>query len=207
MKSTVSVKHIVTDFIHISEQLRELFNGQEQFQPIVDFILAKDYLDDDLDIPFPKLKDLEEGTGIKPYILRKLLLQMYNQIFNYESHLKLRFDKTLYHFYVKFYDQYCYFTVDKLDCLPRIGEQISLPFIKASMDINWFYVDGIKHEFEGNTQNIHLTLKVGEYNSYWRFRKDQAIEQKEIGHYDISNSRDDYELKDKVYFKKNHWNR
>ena len=111
MKSTVSVKHIVTDFIHISEQLRELFNGQEQFQPILDFILAKDYLDDDLDIPFPKLKDLVEGTGIKPYILRKLLLQMYNQIFNYESRLKLRFDKTLYHFYVKFYDQYCYFTV------------------------------------------------------------------------------------------------
>ena len=31
MKSTVSVKHIVTDFIHISEQLRELFiyEGQE----------------------------------------------------------------------------------------------------------------------------------------------------------------------------------
>ena len=207
MKSTVSVKHIVIDFIYISEQLRELFKDQKQYQPIVDFILANDYLDDDLDLPFPKLKDLEQGTGIKPYILRKLLLQMHSQIFNYESQLRLRFDTTLYHFYIKFFNKDCYFTIDKLDSLPRIGEQISLPFVKASLDINWFYVDGIKHEFVGRTQNIYLTLKVGEFNSYWRFRKDQAIELKEIGRNDISNSKDDYELKDKVYFRNNHWNR
>ena len=207
MKSTVSVKHIVIDFIYISEQLRKLFDDQKQFKPIVDFILAKDYLDDDLDLPFPKLKDLEEGTGIKPYILRKLLLQMHCQIFNYDSQLRLRFKKTLYHFYIKFFDKYCYFTIDKLDHLPRIGEQISLPFVKASMDIDWFYVDGIKHEFTGTTQNIYLTLKVGEFNSYWRFRKDQALELNEIGRNDIYNSKDDCVLKDKVYFKNNHWNK
>jgi hypothetical protein len=83
MKDTVSIKQIVIDFIYIREQLKELFKDKIEYQPIIEFILAKDYLNDDLDIPFPKIKDVEEGTGLKSHTLRKLLLQMHERIFNY----------------------------------------------------------------------------------------------------------------------------
>lgn len=66
MKNQVSVKQIVIDFIYLKEQLRELFQEKKEYEPIVEFLLAKDYLDDDLDLPFPKMKDVGEGSGFKP---------------------------------------------------------------------------------------------------------------------------------------------
>ena len=192
-------------FIYIREQIKDLFKDQKEYQPIVEFILAKDYLDDDLDIPFPKLKDLEEATALKSHILRKLLLQMHGQLFGFSNNLKLSFPKVLYHFHIKYFDKYCHLTFDKLEYLPRVGENISLPFTKAAIGINWFFVEDIKHEFEDTTQNIYLTLTVGTNNSYWKFRKDQAIELNEIGINDLFDL-NDYQLKKKVY-SKNHYHR
>ena len=79
MNDTPSIKQIIIDFIYIREQLKILFKDKKEYQPIVDFILSKDYLDDDLEIPFPRMKDIEEATGLKSHKLKKLLLQMHNQ--------------------------------------------------------------------------------------------------------------------------------
>lgn len=91
MKDTVSIKQVLIDFIFIRGQLKEIFNDKIECRPIVEFILAKNYLDDDIDIPFPKLKDLEEGTGLKSHTLRKILLEMHNRIFEYPNNLNLSF--------------------------------------------------------------------------------------------------------------------
>ena len=198
MKDQISIKRIIIDFIYIREQLKELFKDKKEYQPIIDFLHAKDYLDEELDIPFPKLKEVEAEIGLKPYVLRKLLLEMHKQIFNYTGNYNLSFNKVLYHFYIKYFDSTCYFTVDKLEHLPRIGESMSLPFVSAKIDLNWFYVEDVKHEFENDTQNVYLTLKVGHYNEYWRFIKDKAIELNEVGLgelYSLSES----QLKDKIY--------
>lgn len=203
MSNQISVKRIVIDFIYIREQLKELFKDKKEYQPIIDFLHAKDYLDDELDLPYPKLKEVEVETGLKPHVLRKLLLEMHNQIFDYTGKYKLSFSKVLYHFYIKYFDSSCYFTVDKLEHLPRIGESMSLPFVSAQISLNWFYVEDVRHEFESNTQNIYLTLKVGQYNEYWRFMKDKAIELNEIGLrelYSLSES----ELKRRIYTKNPH---
>ena len=56
------------------------------------------------------------------------------------------------------------------------------------------------HEFENDTQNITITLKVGDYNEYWKFMYDRALELNEIGimeKYDLS----ERELKNKIYSK------
>ncbi|AOZ97968.1 MULTISPECIES: hypothetical protein [Flavobacterium] len=58
MKTQVSVKHIVIDFIYLKNQLKDLFKDKKEYQPIIDFLYDKDYLDDELDFPFPKLKDI-----------------------------------------------------------------------------------------------------------------------------------------------------
>lgn len=203
MKNQVSVKKIIIDFIYIKDQLKILFSDKKQYKTIIDFLHAKDYLDDNLDLPFPKLKEIETEIGIKPHILRKLLLEMHNQIFDFTGHYKLSFNKVLYHFYIKYYDRTCYFTLDKLEHLPRIGDSVSLPFVSAIIDLNWFYVEDVKHEFENNTQNIYLTLSVGQYNEYWRFMKDRAIELKEIGFGELY-SLNETQLKNKIYTK-NHY--
>lgn len=205
MKDTVSIKQIVIDFIYIREQLKELFKDKIEYQPIIEFILAKDYLNDDLDIPFPKIKDVEEGTGLKSHTLRKLLLQMHERIFSYDRKLNLSFKKVLYHFHIRYSDHSFDFTMDKLTHLPRIGENISLPFVSTFTSLNWFYVDSIKHEFAENYQVVILILKEGDYNEYWRFIKDQAIE------YDDIEFRDTYSLNEaelkKIVYSKNQYRR
>lgn len=206
MKPEISVKHIVIDLIYLSNQLKDLYKGNSEYLPIIDFLYDKDYLNDELDIPFPKLKDLEEATGIKPHILRKLLLKMHNEVFNSESKVTLNFTKVLYRFYMKFYNQSCYFEVDHLPHLPRIGENINLPFTKSCIDINSFYVENIIHELINDTQVISLWLKVGNYNEYWRFMKDRAIELRELGFKELHEFEEDV-LKQKIYSNSRNYNR
>lgn len=198
MKNQISIKKIVIDFIYIREQLKVLFKDKKEYQPIIDFLHSKNYLDDEMDLPFPKLREIETEIGLKPSVLRKLLLEMHNQIFNYTGNYNLNFNKVLYQFYIKYFDSTCYFTVDKLEHLPRIGESMSLPFISAKIGLNWFYVEDVRHEFENDTQNIYLTLSVGQYNEYWRFMKDRAIELKEIGLGELFNLSES-QLKSKIY--------
>ena len=201
MKTQVSVKQIVIDFIYLKNQLRDLFKNNIEYKPIVEFLLAKDYLDEELNLPFPKIKDVEESTGLKAYTLRKILLKMHSEIFSYDTNrLNLKFQKVLYHFYIRFFDYRCDFTMSSLSHLPRIGENIRLPFVSAKMPLTSFYVENIMHEFENDTQNITITLKVGDYNEYWKFMYDRALELNEIGimeKYDLS----ERELKNKIYSK------
>jgi hypothetical protein len=193
MKIQVSTKQIIIDFIYIGKQLKELFRGKDEYAIIIDFILSKDYLDEDLNIPYPKFKDAELATGLKPNTLRKILLKMHSEIFTYERKLNLSFKNVIYHFYISYFDSRCQFTVDYLTHLPRIGDSISIPFVSALIPINYFYVQDIKHELEDNCQIIIITLSVGKYNEYYSYMKDRALELGEISF------RESYELtEDKI---------
>lgn len=203
METKVSIKQIIIDFIYIGNQLKELFKDRKEYQSIIEFILAEDYLNEDLNIPYPKLKDAEVATGFKSYILRKLLLKMHSEIFTYERKLNLSFKNVLYHFYISYFDYRCQFTVDYLTHLPRIGDSISVPFVSASIPINYFYVEDIKHELENNTQIVIITLKVGSFSEYFRYMKDRALELGEIRFNDNYDLRED-EIK-KIIYSKSHY--
>lgn len=81
MEAQVSVKQIIRDFIYIGKQLDHLFKDRLEYKLIIDFILAKDYLNEELDLRLPKMKEVEEATGLKSHTLRKLLLKMHSEIF------------------------------------------------------------------------------------------------------------------------------
>lgn len=200
MKTQVSIKQIIIDLIYLKDQLRELFQERKEYESIIEFITAKDYLDEDLNIPYPKLKDVESATELKSHILRKLLLKMHTEIFTYERKLNLSFKNVLYHFYISYFDYRCQFTVDYLTHLPRIGDSISLPFVSATIPINFFYVEDIKHELENTTQIIIITLKVGSFNEYFRYMKDRGLELGEISFSDTYKLRED-EIKKIIYSK------
>lgn len=200
METQVSVKQIIKDFIFIGKQLNHLFKDRLEYKPIIDFILAKDYLDEDLDLPFPKMKEVESATGLKSHTLRKLLLKMHSEIFTYERKINLSFNKVLYHFYISYYDSHCQFTIDHLTHLPRVGDRISIPFVSAVIPINFFYVEDIKHELENNCQIIIINLKVGTFNEYFRYMKDRALELGDIHFTDTYKLHED-EIKKIIYSK------
>lgn len=116
-------------------------------QPILDFILVKDYLDDDLEIPFRRMKDIEEATGLKGHMLRTLLLQIHNPTFGCTNNLTLSFNTVVHLLTTNYYGKNCYFIKDKLEHFPRVGKNSSLLFVKAITNINWFYVEELQHEF------------------------------------------------------------
>jgi hypothetical protein len=203
MKTQVSIKQIIIDFIYIENQLKEFFKDRKECLPIIEFLSTEKYLDEDLDIPFPKMKDVEAATGYKSYTLRKLLLKMHSEIFTYDRKLNLSFKNIIYHFYISYFDYRCQFTVDHLTHLPRIGDRISLPFVSASIPLNYFYVDYIQHELENNTQIVIISLKVGRHNEYYSYMKDRALELGEISF------RESYELNEdkikKIIYSKSHY--
>lgn len=203
MKTQVSIKQIIIDFIFIGNQLKEFFKDRKEYLPIIEFINAENYLDEELQIPYPKMKDIETATGLKTHILRKFLLQMHSEIFTYERKLNLSFKNIIYQFYISYFDYQCQFSVDYLTYLPRIGDSMSLPFVSALIPINYFYVQDIKHELENNTQIIIITLKVGSHSEYYSYMKDRALELGEISF------RESYELNEneikKIIYSKPHY--
>jgi hypothetical protein len=203
MKTQVSIKQIIVDFIFIGNQLKEFFKDRKEYLPIIEFITADNYLDEELQIPFPKMKDVEAATGLKTHVLRKFLLQMHSEIFTYERKLNLSFKNVIYHFHISYFNHHCQFTADYLTHLPRIGDSMSLPFVSALIPLNYFYVEDIRHELENNTQIIIISLKVGRHSEYFSYMKDRALELREISF------RESFELSEdeikKVIYSKSHY--
>lgn len=145
--------------------------------------------------PTPTLKVLEEETQIKTYNLRKLLTEMYEALFNYEEILD--FGEVEINFIVSYLKRNATFKCKNLGHIPRVGDNICLPFLKAKVGSNYFYVEEVRHNLENNKQTIDITLLGGFYNAYWYYRKHKAIELKELSiheQYDLY----DFEMKEKL---------
>ena len=184
MEQKISTKQVLIDILSIKFQVKKIFENREEFNSLLTFLCEKDYYNDD-EIPFPTLKEIESRTGLNGNQLRKQLLKIYNELFNYDSKYNLEFNETEYVFYLNNNKVYASFTLKKLINLPRIGENITIPFLKAKVNSDFFYVDDIRHSFESNIQRIDIFLLSGMYNSYWYNRKHQAIEENEISFRDL----------------------
>ena len=106
-----------------------------------------------------------------------------------------------YIFGLKHYDEYLSIRIDNIPIMPRVGENVTIPFFKAYIGTDLFYVESIHHEFEDGRQSIYIKLNSGLYNLFWHFRKDEAIEKEELAFNDFYKLHD-YELKRKLGVKK-----
>ena len=199
MKESISIKRALIDLMDIRSQLRTIYSGQPQFNEIISFINDKDYLNDDVKIP--TFNEIEKITGIKVALLRKLIKKMYLQLFDSERKSSLEFQNTEFYFNIKYLRKHTTLKVDKLQMLPKIGDQVNLNFVKAKVGANYFYVENIVHRFYEDKQIFDIYLKVGVYNSYWYFRKHEAFERGEISFSDSYN-KSDYELKEILRLRK-----
>lgn len=112
MRENLSTKQILIDLLSIKNHVKKLFENQIEFNALVTFLCEKDYYNDD-DIPYPTLKEVEAGTGLNSTQLRKQLLRIYENLFNYDSIYNLEFNETEYVFYLNNNKIYGSFTLKK----------------------------------------------------------------------------------------------
>ena len=198
MEHRISTKRIIYDLLTVKEQVLGYYKDNAKYQKLLSYLTEKDYLKDD--ISFPTLKQVEKYTGIKNYHIRKQLTDMYSELFDMEKGFEFVFKNCEIYFNIKYLNNYTAVKCKNLSHLPRIGENIDLPFVKAKVGCDHFYVDEIRHGFDQKKQTIDIFLKCGFYNSYWYNRLHKAQEKRELpfkDFYELS----DYELKQRLGIK------
>ena len=180
MELKLSIKQVLLDLLSIWRQVQDHFKENDKYDMLIKFLSEKDYYNDD-NLSIPNLTEISKQTGIKSYILRQQLKQIYEQFFDFENGRVLIFKKTEIWFSLDYLKRYAGFACSELTHLPRIGEQITIPFLKAKMGFDYFYVKNIRHELSGITHYIDIDLKGGFYNRHYQFRFDEAVAKGEIG--------------------------
>ncbi|AJR04811.1 hypothetical protein [Siansivirga zeaxanthinifaciens] len=196
MKYSSTPKEILYSILSILPQVSKEFGNKEKYKSLISFLSAKDYYND-YDIPYPTMKEIEAVTGLKSYQLRKQLTEIYDKIFAFDEDFEFEFNKTTMLIHVEYHKNFGAFNCKPLKYLPRIGENISLRFLKAKIGIDFFYVQDIRHSFEENRHTIDLFLKGGLFNSYWYYRKHKAEELNEI-HFQDMHKLYDFQIKEKL---------
>lgn len=179
MKHTITSKRIMIDILSIFDQVYQEYKKDHEFSLLLEFLKEKDFLNDD-DIPFPTMKVISEKLGIESTEVRKKLLKLYDKLFDYENGLVLDFSNVEIHFSLKYFDQFGFFSCKELKYLPRIGENITIPFLRAKLGTDYFYVESIRNRFEGTTHFIEYKLNPGYYNSYLYNMRHKAVEEDKI---------------------------
>ena len=110
------------------------------------------------------------------------------------EHPYLSFTKVKYELYFSNFNYRHYMLIDSFPVALRVGENLTMPFLKAKMQTDRFYVSSIRHSFIRETQLIEVELKGGDYNLFWNLRRDEAEEKRELPLMDFY-GKEDYLLK------------
>lgn len=170
---TFSYKSAILDLIYLQDQVGRLIESHPEYSRIGKIICGKDYFNENLDTPFPTITSISSETGLNYNKVRKFLKEIHDLIFSDDEN-NLTFEKVQYRFYFSFLDNQFEFTLNNLAVVPRVGENIHIPFIKARLDMQYFYVEEVNHIFEYDFQIVEFRCKVGFGNQYLKFRKDKA---------------------------------
>ncbi len=175
MERQFSIKRAFLDLLFIKIQIKEIYKDYEKYKQLIEFMLSKDFLD--YDEPIPSLKQIGIELNLKPHTLRKLIHDLYKDIFDVEKNNFLDFSNTEIYFDLSYFENdRGYFQCKNLKHLPRVGENITIPFLKAQVGTDYFYVERIRHTFDENIQRIDITLKSGFFNKYFHYQKHRAYE-------------------------------
>jgi len=176
----LSIKQALLDLLSVSEQLRRILKGFPEYNNILNYLLEKDYYNDQ-EISIPTFKNIEEKTGLKSHAVRKQIKSMYDIVFAFDEPI-LSFTQVEYNIMITIMDRYFYFTVNHLPIVPRIGENMDIPFAKSALGFQTFFVDNITYTLIGEKQMVDIYLYAGESNQYLKFRKDKARALRELHH-------------------------
>jgi hypothetical protein len=145
---TISSKDIILDIGSMQTMAKQLVGKGKPYEPILVELLKTDYYYED-DLPLPSMKELSQITGIKYDKTRKLLRDLYfDIIYPEESGINFSVNKVEYHLNLSYFNSRHYAIINHLAIVPRVGENIRIPYFKAKVGTTSFYVRSIEHQFE-----------------------------------------------------------
>jgi len=181
----ITLKSSLKSLLEIPKQVQRRFGNDEKYQSIVEFIVNQKYDDDNYSLPI--IKELEQITGLNQYQLNKYLIEMYNSIVDGEQDFDYYIEKTEIYFLVSHNKTYSSFKCQNLTYIPKVGDNFTLPFLRAKFHFDIFYVDEVHHNFFDDVHAIYISLKQGYFNSFWQQRLDEAEFKNEISIMDLVN--------------------
>ena len=196
MENKFTIKGMILDICSMRPHISRLLTSDKPYVPILEYLMTFDYYDDDNFI-IPTAKMIETETGIKYGKIRNLLEMIYHEITTpyYESNLELNFSKIEVIFHLKGFRGNISFKTKQISCIPKVGDDISIPFFNEITGTTIFHISQVYHEIIGDLQQVNLFLAVGTFNSYLKIRKDLAFETGELNYFDTID-KTNYEIRD-----------
>ncbi|EAZ83059.1 hypothetical protein [Algoriphagus machipongonensis] len=198
-QNQISTKRIIYDLLEMKGRAIKLLENDYVFNDFLKEFL-KSSIAEEFENQIPSIKEISKRFNIKYDKLRKYLHLIYQELIG-EGVAKIPFEfKNITYVFNIYYDlkkQNLSFESRCLPVIPRVGESISISFFYAYFGYSHFYVEEITHEFLEDQQIVRIQLRPGYFNSYWRFRKDQAEEEGELAFDDLYNL-NEYQLKVKL---------
>ncbi len=197
--SRLSLKQVILDISSMRKFAAKLLKEENSYNPILEYIISRNiYYDEDAKLPL--IKDILKELNITYSKFKKELIKLYYELIDqdyFDPKIPFYFDEVEYFFSLKSFDKYAHFTVKELKHVPRVGEVVEVPYFRAKLGGDYFYVERITNEFWDGKQIVHFSLKRGMYNLYWHIRKDEAEIKREVSLNDLFDL-EDYELQKKL---------
>lgn len=197
MERKPSSKGMLLDIFSMRSRAIKLLEKENNYNILLKVLVeTDDYYDDD--IPLPTIKELSEKARLAYHVVRRQVSEIFTGLSDSfsENGSPFLFPKKEIVFRLTSWRGSKKMIAEHLDYIPRIGEEVSVPFFRESLGTESFYVSGISHELSDEFQRIYIHLNSGNYNLYWHIRKDQALENREISFRDYLFAKTDAEIKE-----------
>ena len=191
----ISTKEKIYDVISVLPQIEKYVRNNERYSNLVKFLNNYTGENDD-NLILPTIKEIQNTLSLTYTQLRDRVSELHDIVFKHDG-VNLNYKDTHIVFYASYFGESAQIQVNQISHLPRIGDNISLPIFRGKIGTDFFYVEDVRHTFEGTTQQIDIRLIPGSFNSYWYHRKHKAFELGEVSIQDQIYL-DDYELKNKL---------
>lgn len=192
MNSELSSKKIIRDLGTVPSHLKKLLGKQKEYDAFLRLLLQEEYFCRDNAYSPPKISELVNRSGLSYQKVRRFLVTIYNElVLDVEGKVYFDFPQVEYNFLLNLNKNYFSLCTKSLPVLPRVGEQIFLPLFNAYSRTDFYYVEDIQHWFFDNKQTVDIIIKPGSFNLYWKYRKDKALEEEEIGFFEALEVTDD----------------
>lgn len=197
MNERLPSKKMILDITSMRSRAKEYLNTGKDYNDLLKTITDQEYYYNE-DLPIPTMKELAELSGISYSKIRKQLDKIYfDLVLNAQDDKPFNFSKIKYTFSLKGYRNYSHFTTYSIPEVPRVGDNIIVPYFQAYLETEYFHVRDVWHYLNDGNQEVNICLEPGTYNLFWHFRKDQAEEEGEITFNDKMDM-SDYQLKRKL---------
>lgn len=194
-----SSKGIIRDIVSMQKFLTKFVGHNIVYDDLVKFFLDLDFQSSGT--PYPSIKELQDKLGINYSAIRKKLNLLYEDMSKHEQlGIEYGIINVEYVFYLEYFDNKEYITINQIPVLPRVGEQIWFPFFREKVGSDYFHVKRIDHYFSDSLQSILITLSSGSYNLFWHLKKDEDYEKGNLS-FDEYHTIMDYRLKQRYGFR------